>query len=106
MNMQPETQERRYTRVQLPIPVEVFGDSISDIHRSAHLRDISAGGAFLYSQFQPTIGEVLRVNFTVPGIGTDVQISCEGRVVRVEAATASELTGIAVSFERLNLGPW
>ena len=106
MNAQPETQERRYTRVQLPIPVELSGESVTDVQRSAHLRDISAGGAYLYAQIHPAIGDLLRVNFTVPGIGTDVQISCEGKVVRVEAANGGELSGIAVSFERLNLGPW
>jgi hypothetical protein len=46
------------------------------------------------------------VNFTVPGIGTDVRISCEGRVVRVEAGKLGELSGIAIAFDRLNLGPW
>jgi len=48
---------------------------------------------------------VVRVNFVVPGIGRDVQISCEGRVVRVEEAKMGDLCGIAVAFDRLNLGP-
>jgi c-di-GMP-binding flagellar brake protein YcgR len=106
MNTQPETQERRYTRVQLPIPVEIFGESVAEVRRPAHLRDISAGGAFLYANLQPGIGAVLRVNFIVPGIGNDIQISCEGRVVRVEAGSLGELSGIAVAFDRLSLGPW
>lgn len=106
MNTQPETQERRYTRVHLPIPAEVSFESIGKERHSAHLRDVSAGGAFLYANLQPTIGAVLLVNFTVPGIGTDVLISCEGRVVRVEADKLGELSGIAIAFDRLNLGPW
>ena len=106
MNGEGQTQERRYVRVQLPIPAEVCCESRGCARQSAHLRDISAGGAFLYAQIEPKVGTVLRVDFTVPGIGTDVQISCEGRVVRVEAAKLGDLSGIAVAFDRLNLGPW
>jgi len=106
MNTQGQTQERRYTRVQLPIQAEVAGESSGHLRHSAHLRDISAGGAFFYAQIQPKIGTVLRVDFTVPGIGSDVHISCEGRVVRLETDKLGELSGIAVVFDRLNLGPW
>ena len=106
MNSRLQTEERRYTRVQLPIPAEVSCDSHRCVRQSAHLKDISAGGAFLYLRLEPKLGVALRLNFTVPGIGSDIQISCEGRVVRVDAAKLGELSGIAVAFDRLNLGPW
>lgn len=105
MNTESRTQERRYTRVHLPIAAEVSSDSGSVLPRPAHLRDISAGGAFFYAEFEPKVGAVLRVNFVVPGIGSDVQISCEGRVVRVETNGVGIQIGIAVEFDRLNLGP-
>lgn len=106
MNRPREAQERRYTRVQLPIQAEVAHVSPTFFREPAHLRDISAGGAFLYTQLKPEIGAVLHVNFTVPGIGSDLQVSCEGRVVRVEASQLGDLSGIAVAFDRLNLGSW
>ncbi|PYY02097.1 MAG: hypothetical protein DMG64_12645 [Acidobacteria bacterium] len=105
MTTESGIRERRYTRVQLPISAEVCGESGSHLPRPAHLRDISAGGAFFYAEFEPKVGTVLQVNFVVPGIGSDVQISCEGRVVRVETESIGAQIGIAVAFDRLNLGP-
>ena len=101
-----QAEERRYTRVHLPVPAEVSCDSHNCVRQSAHLRDISAGGAFLYVHLEPKVGAMLRMNFVVPGVGSDIRISCEGRVVRVESAKMGELSGIAVAFDRLNLGPW
>ena len=106
MNTQRETQERRYTRVQLPIQAEVSGVSSTLLRERAHLRDISAGGAFFYAPLQPRMGTVLRVEFTVPGIASDLQVSAEGRVVRVEEGKLGELSGIGIAFDRLNLGSW
>ena len=100
-----QAEERRYTRVHLPVAAEVSCDLHRCVRQSAHLRDISAGGAFLYVHLEPKVGAVLRVDFVVPGIGSDVQISCEGRVVRVEQAKMGELSGVAVVFDRLSLGP-
>jgi hypothetical protein len=48
----------------------------------------------------------MRINFTVPVVGSEVQISCEGRVVRVEGQALGKQSGIAVEFSRLNLGSW
>ena len=104
MNTQSEAQERLYTRVHLPIPAEVSLESLGEERYAAHLRDISAGGAFLYANLKPKIGALLRVDFTVSGIGGNVQISCEGRVVRVEADKLGELSGIEMAFDHLHLG--
>ncbi|PYY12794.1 MAG: hypothetical protein DMG61_15675 [Acidobacteria bacterium] len=101
-----EVDARRYTRVQLPIQAEVSYVSPTFNHKPAHLRDISAGGAFLYTQLSPEVGAVLHLRFTVSGIASDLQVSCEGRVLRVLPAQLGELNGIAVAFDRLNLGSW
>jgi len=106
MNTQREAQERRYTRVQLPIKAEVSGVSSTVLSEAAHLRDICAGGAFFYARLQPISGTVVRIEFTVPGIASDLQVSAEGRVLRVETGKLGELNGIAVAFEWLNLGSW
>jgi len=106
MNTQREAQERRYTRVQLPIEAEVSGVSSTVLSEAAHLRDICAGGAFFYARLQPIIGTVVRIEFTVPGIASDLRVSAEGRVLRVETSKLGELNGIAVAFEWMNLGSW
>ena len=76
--------QRRHSRVQLPIPAEVSWMSQAQFRHAAHLRDVSAGGAFLYAQLSPSIGAEVRVDFSVPVVGSEVHISCEGKVVRIE----------------------
>jgi hypothetical protein len=78
--------------------------SLSHFQEPAHLRDVSAGGAFFYAQVHPSVGAVMRIDFTVPVIGSEVQISCEGQVVRVEREALGQQSGIAVEFSRLNFG--
>ena len=95
---------RRYTRVQLPIPAEVSCPLLRHFRQPAHLRDISAGGAFLYAQITPDVGTAIKIDFTVQVVGGDIQISCEGPVVRVEAQVLGEQSGLAIQFSRLDLG--
>ena len=48
----------------------------------------------------------MRIDFTVPVIGNEVQVSCEGPVVRIEEGVLGLQSGIAIEFTRLNLGSW
>jgi hypothetical protein len=97
-------ESRRHSRVRLPIVAEASCVSLSHFQEPAQLRDVSAGGAFFFAEVHPPLGAMMRINFTVPVIGSEVPISCEGRVVRVEEA--GQRCGIAVEFSRLNLGSW
>ena len=95
---------RRHPRVQLPIAAEVSCFSLSRLREPANLRNVSAGGAFFYAHLVPVIGTVIKLDFSVPGTGAEIQISCEGRVVRVEPRALGEESGLAMEFSRLNLG--
>lgn len=95
---------RRFSRVQLPIPAEVSCRSLKRFRQPAHLRNISAGGAFLYAQITPDVGTSVKIDFTVQVVGGDIQISCEGPVVRVEPLGLGEERGLAIQFSCLDLG--
>jgi hypothetical protein len=92
--------------VQLPIPVEVSCARLRCFREPAHLRDVSAGGAFLYASISPSVGTVMKLDFTVQVTGREVQISCEGPVVRLEPKSKGEQSGVAMEFYRFNLGSW
>ena len=99
-------ESRRHSRVRLPIAAEVSCVSLSHFQEPANLRDVSAGGAFFFAQVHPSIGAIMRIEFTVPVIGSEVRISCEGQVVRVEQQVLGQQSGIAIEFSRLSLGSW
>lgn len=102
----PGTEERRYSRVQLPIPAEISCVALGHFRQPAHLLNISAGGAFLYTQVTPSVGTAVKVDFAAQVVGGEIQISCEGSVVRVEPRVMGDQSGLAVQFSQLNLGAW
>ena len=95
--------ERRYSRVQLPIAAQVSCAALEYFQQPAHLRDVSAGGAFFYANVDLKPGTIVRVDFAVPAAGSQVQITCEGSVVRVENGALGEQSGIAIQFASLHL---
>jgi hypothetical protein len=48
----------------------------------------------------------MKLDFTVQVTGREVQISCEGPVVRLEPKAIGEQSGVAMEFSRFNLGSW
>ena len=106
MTAGPGPDARRYSRVQLPIEAEVSSMTIGHFRQRANLRDVSAGGAFFYAQMTPAVGTLVKVDFTVSVVGSEVQISCEGPVVRVEKQALGDQSGIAIEFSQLNMGSW
>lgn len=102
MSTQP-AHERRYSRVRLPIAAEVSCHTLNRFREPAHLRDISAGGAFFYIDLEIPPGLTVRMDFLVPVAGTQVAVSSEGNVVRFEPRASGEQSGIAVQFASLHL---
>ena len=100
------TEARRYSRVQLPITAEVSCVPLGFFRHPASLRDVSAGGAYFYADISPSLGTVMKLDFSVPVVGNEVQISCEGPVVRVEQKVLGQESGIAIEISHLNLGSW
>ena len=106
MKAEVGTDARRYSRVQLPVNAEVSCLPLGLIRHPASLRDVSAGGAYFYAEMNPQLGTVMKLDFTVPVVGSEVQISCEGPVVRIEKRVLGEESGIAIEISNLNLGSW
>src|SRR5689334_4161920 len=106
--MTPEagTEARRYSRVQLPVTAEVSCVPLGFLRHPASLRDVSAGGAYFYAEVSPELGTVMKLDFTVPVVGCEVQISCEGPVVRIVPKVLGQGNGIAIEISNLSLGSW
>jgi len=60
------------------------------------IRDISVGGLFAYSDFQPSMGDAVSVIVTERSEKGAKTVACTGIVVRVESKAAGAATGIAV----------
>jgi hypothetical protein len=67
---------------------------------------MSAGGAFVYAELRPSMGMIIRVDFTIPVMGSDSQVSCEGSVVRVEPLAIGQQVGFAIEVASANLSAW
>ena len=71
--------------------------------RQASVRDISAHGAYIFTDFEPRIGAAIHIEFAVEGILANTRIKCDGKVTRVEKTVAGNLTGIAIEFTHLDM---
>jgi hypothetical protein len=67
---------------------------------------MSAGGAFVDAELRPSMGMIIRVDFTIPVMGSDSQVSCEGSVVRVEPLAIGQQVGFAIEVASANLSAW
>ncbi|MFL6440212.1 MAG: PilZ domain-containing protein [Terriglobales bacterium] len=97
---------RRHPRIRLLITAEVSCASVGKFRQPAYLHDVSAGGAFVYAELHPSLGMIIRVDFTIPVMGNDSQLSCEGSVVRVEPLAIGQQVGFAIEFAGANLAAW
>jgi len=104
MSAESGPEARRHSRVQLPLTAEVSCLALARFRQPGHLRDVSAGGAFFYANMNPPLGTMMKLDFAVQVVGGDIQISCEGPVVRTEPRALGEQSGIAIQFSHLNLG--
>ena len=66
--------------------------------QQSHFRDVSAVGAFFYTDLDLQPRTALRVDFAVPVAGSEVRIAYEGTVIRVERRAWGEKSGIAIQF--------
>jgi len=102
MGSAQEARERRHSRVHLSVEAKISCPATSHFE-PAHLRDVSAGGAFLYAHLEVAPGMIVRIDFVVPVAGREVLVSCEGSVVRAEANVLGKQSGIAVQFASVHL---
>jgi len=99
--MQPATSNHtnRKSRRQLihsAAQISVPGDG----EHNGIVRDLSADGIFLYSNFRPAIGSDIAVAFTTRVGKEMVKIFTLARVVRVQQVVSGAAPGIAAQFAK------
>jgi hypothetical protein len=99
--MQPAPSHRklrssRRQMVHSAAQISVPGDG----EHNAIVRDLSADGIFLYSNFRPAVGTDLAISFNTR-VGRDlVKIFTHAKVVRVQQLVAGAAPGIAAKFAK------
>ncbi len=82
-----ESRTRQRFPLQLPIRMR-SGRAAGAAKGKATTRDLSAAGVFIQADPSLRVGAQVRFNITLPhkllGVPRDVDVECEGRVVRVE----------------------
>jgi Tfp pilus assembly protein PilZ len=92
--------QRKFDRkpAELPVTVRAAGSKVEGCIQLDSL-DVSEGGAFLRSQLLFEVGEILQLEFPLPGGGV---VKATGKVVRVSRARNREgVSGMGIEFTRL-----
>ncbi len=89
------TEKRKFTRVPFRTLVKLKAAGRTII--SQKLRDISLGGAFLYSTEAFPVGTMCLLEIRLTGRASLLKIGVEGKVVRAEDG------GLAVEFSRIDV---
>jgi len=99
---EPAHIERRAAqRFDFHLPVSVRRNG-SDVEGSGFTQDISARGAFFYTDFQLDGGENIELTLVMPSeitLAENMKVRCKGRVVRVIKPATGNKLGIAVHLE-------
>jgi len=92
-------EQRAFARRTVELPVQV-GDTDQRVAGAIRFdtRDLSLGGAFLRSDLLFEVGEVLALEFSIPGGPT---VHARGRVVHV-ARDPQLPTGMGIAFANLS----
>ena len=83
------------------------GAEDSWLHGEGVTRDLSAGGAFLFSLTCPPVGAAIQLDvllFPLEGGTRSLRLKTEATVIRVEHGSDVGNEGFAVVLEGLNLG--
>ena len=101
MSTTPDRLERRCGQrfdLQVPVSVRLSG---SQHESSGFTQDLSARGAFFYTDFPLAPGEAIEVTLVMPSVITlanSMRVRCQGTVLRVAQPSAGTRLGVAVHF--------
>jgi hypothetical protein len=100
MRVQQRYQVRRGSKRNfLHAAAEVRSTAVAGVH-VAVVRDISESGLFIYSDFNPPVGTLLRITVKPSFFGSmAASFYCEGEVVRVEQPRPTAAPGIALRLK-------
>ena len=93
-----DSNRRRAERYPIHLPVE-YGQGAGTTH------DISLGGIFFEATREFEVGSSIDFSFSLRHgpAGEPLQISCRGRIVRVEQTDTSRV-GVAATIEQMDIG--
>lgn len=95
-----ERRQRKASRQFVRLPASIRLHSSPQDEHVAFVRDISPTGVFFYSDFKPTAGERQAFVLQYQNGPKKETVHFAGSVVRIEQATSTSATGIAVQFDR------
>ena len=96
-------EQRRSSRVHLPIRATVVFPVSGAAAQTAFLRDVNMLGAFFYCRQKASVGQTVRLEFGLPDDAGTITAICEGAILRVEESAPGAAIGIAVEFTRCEL---
>jgi hypothetical protein len=102
MNTDPVHLERRAAQrfdFHLPVNLHLTG---TDREGSGFTQDLSARGAFLYTDFSVTVGDAIELTLVMPSevtLAENMRVRCPGRVLRVCPAGSGAKCGVAVHLD-------
>jgi hypothetical protein len=99
----PDCFERRCGQrfdVQVPVSIKLAG---SQHESTGFTQDLSARGAFFFTDFPLASGEAVEVTLVMPSeitLGESMRVRCQGTVLRVIQPSIGTRLGVAVHFSR------
>ena len=96
-------EQRRCSRIHLPIRATAIFSNSSAEPQNAFLRDVNMLGAFFYCRLKPKVGQTARLDFALPEAGDHTKAICEGTIQRVEEFVPGAAIGVAIEFTRYEL---
>jgi PilZ domain-containing protein len=93
--LQPERNRREKSRTLLILPVSLrlgYGE------HQAIIRDISATGMFLYSDFAPPVGAEIELKVTLPPSAKRPRLTYRAMVVRLTTGVTGAAVGIGLTL--------
>lgn len=93
--LRPASNRREKSRTLLILPVSVrlgYGEHVGII------RDVSASGMFLYSDFTPPIGAEIELKLTLPAPTRPRLVTYRGIAVRLASGVTGAAVGIGLSL--------
>jgi len=102
MTTDPLRLERRSTQrfdFHLPVSIRLAGTA-GESH--GFTQDLSARGAFLYTDFAMREGDAVELTLVMPSeitLAENMRVRCRGKVMRVTPAAANTKSGVAVVLE-------
>ena len=102
----PKAERRASRRLVTRLPVEVRNHA-GPTEATAHTRDVSANGLFLYSESRMAVGSDVELVLILPPeltSGERCWVCCHARILRLEEGIGKDF-GIAAEIRRMDILP-